>query len=133
MKRILAAAVAAGLLVSACGLTAKTVRTESGLLLTFYTMPRRPQPGWVQVGLRVQDRDYRILKLTRAVCRVEGPNLTEPATQPLRPAPGRDYRTHFRFPAAGDYRLVLAGETAGGEAFQETLEVKIRRGHRRGG
>jgi len=102
-----------------------TTRRVEGYLFTVYNMPRRPHPGKVRIGLRVQDRDYRILTRLDARLIWSGPGTGAPQTVSMEPGPGRDFRAQIQVPQPGGYRLEVLVATPEGEDLAADYQLTI--------
>ncbi len=111
------------LLAGGCGGTGGTVRSQEHLF-TFYTQPRAISPGPVVVGVRIQDRDYRILTQLQPRLAILGPGLQGTA-QEMSVGPGRDFRARVIFPLAGRYELQVTAVTAKGTTLQAEYALKV--------
>lgn len=78
-----------------------------GHLVTVYTLPRTLHRGPARVGVRVQDRDYRILDAAQARF-TWGPADGDRSTVEMQPGPGRDLRARIELPRSGEYTWDLA-------------------------
>jgi hypothetical protein len=106
MNRALGSALLAGVLLAAAGCGARNqVKSEQGFLFTFYAMPRKISVGESRVGLRVQDRDYRIIGAAEVRLQVVDPEGRSQEALAMAPGMGRDFRAQVLWPLAGNYRL----------------------------
>lgn len=95
------------LFLGGCRFDGSTLRVQ-GYLFTVYNMPRALRPGPVRIGLRVQDRDYRILsRLTARLDWIE-PGTGTRRTAAMEPGPGRDFRARIVLPQPGEYALRMS-------------------------
>jgi len=120
---ILALGVALGLL-SGCRFDGSTLRVN-GHLFTIYSMPRKLRPGPVQIGLRVQDPDYRILTNLSAQLTWTEPETDQSHTVAMKPGPGKDYRAKIVWTRPGVYVLRVAVTVPDGSILSAVYRVEV--------
>lgn len=108
----------------------KTFQTGQYFITLYSFSHHHLQPGNNDLGLRLQDRDYRILDCG------SGLQLTVQAgawqqTTSLQSGPGRDYRGQVVFPGPGLYNLVIRLPGLEGQEIRLDGKVKVSAGHTR--
>lgn len=111
-------------LLAGCGKPKQMVKLDN-YIITWYFSPRSPVVGENQVAVRIQDRDYRILRPAAGNLRVtSGPGGEEQSVS-LKPGPGRDLRGWVRFARTGDQTLQFSFLSAQGRTITAEFFVPI--------
>ncbi len=105
-----------------CAPYAQTQRVE-GYLITLYTQPKEVRVGETRVGLRIQDRDYKIVQHAKVKVHVVSPEGSMSSEQVLEPGLGRDFRTRIQIARTGEHKIVF---TVIRQKDEPTLTVEYR-------
>jgi hypothetical protein len=96
-----------------------------GYVVTMYFVPRTPAVGEQQLALRVQDRDYRLLKEIGGRLEVVELASRERRTVALKPGPGKDWRAWVEFPRSGAYQVLYVFNEASGQTQTARFDVRV--------
>lgn len=97
----------------------------SGYLVTLYFIPRTPAVGEQQVALRVQDREYRIVKEAGGSLELHEVSTGQRRAAVLKPGPGKDWRAWVEFPRAGAYQVAYHFTEASGRTQTARFDVHV--------
>jgi hypothetical protein len=111
-------------LLAGCGFDGQTRRIDD-YLLTIYSMPRQPKPGPVRIGLRVQDKHYRILTGLAIQLTLTQPQGGGERSVPMLPGPGQDFRAQIEAPLAGTYRLHIQVTLPAGQVLAADYQLPV--------
>lgn len=102
------------------GVQSRWIGAELWVLTSF---PKKIRVGDAEIALRIQDRDYKIKKLTQGTLRFRDP-LGKIEEQAALPAGAGTLRAKVFFGMPGKHRLFFAAEAAG-DTFSGSAEFWI--------
>lgn len=103
----------------------KSTQWVEGYLVTMYSIPRKLQVGEMQLALRVQDRNYRILPECAGSLEVIQQATGQRATVPFKAGLGKDVKGWTRFPEAGEYTVVFSFAENTGQTLSANFTIRI--------
>ncbi len=93
--------------------------------LIFYPLPGKLSVGEAQIGLRIQDRDYKIIEVPAGRLRVIELHGAREQQVTLQAGSGKDLRGWVQFNRAGKYALVFEFTAESGPSSTARLLVEV--------
>jgi hypothetical protein len=104
---------------------ANYIQRRDNYCLVLYPLPGKLSVGEIQIGLRIQDRDYKIIEVSDGRLKVIDLHGAREQQVTLQAGPGKDLRGWVQFDRPGKYELIFefAAEPGPSATARFLLEV----------
>jgi len=104
---------------------AQRIQWAGGYLITLYSVPRTFRTGEMQIAVRIQDRDFRIVTDCASSLQVIETQSGNKESITLKSGPGKDMRGWVFFPRPATYDIIFSFSDAAGRTITAKFPIQI--------